>query len=246
MDLFNNLIFGFSVALSLQNLFYCFVGVLVGTLIGVLPGIGPLGTIAILLPITYSVSAGRGDDHARRHLLRRAIRRLDHGHPGEPARRNLVGGDLHRRLPDGAAGPRRPGARDRRHRLVLRRHRRHAAHCAVWAAARRHRAEIRRAGIFLADADGPRRRRRAGAGRHGEIDRDGGDRPAARHRRHRRQHRHAALQLRHLRTDRRHRLHRGGGRRVRGRRDRQQSRREPRAPRALRQGVGPVPDLGRT
>src|SRR5687768_5101399 len=56
MDLFGNLIFGFSVALSFQNLFYCFVGVLVGTLIGVLPGIGPLGTIAILLPITYSVS----------------------------------------------------------------------------------------------------------------------------------------------------------------------------------------------
>jgi TctA family transporter len=56
MDLFNNLFFGFSVALSLQNLLYCFIGVLVGTLIGVLPGIGPLGTIAILLPITYSVS----------------------------------------------------------------------------------------------------------------------------------------------------------------------------------------------
>ena len=56
MDLFNNLIFGFGVALSLQNLLYCFIGVLVGTLIGVLPGIGPLGTIAILLPITYSVS----------------------------------------------------------------------------------------------------------------------------------------------------------------------------------------------
>src|ERR671915_91696 len=56
MDLFNNLIFGFGVALSLQNLAYCFIGVLVGTLIGVLPGIGPLGTIAILLPITYSVS----------------------------------------------------------------------------------------------------------------------------------------------------------------------------------------------
>jgi TctA family transporter len=56
MELFNNLIFGFSVALSLQHLLYCFIGVLVGTLIGVLPGIGPLGTIAILLPITYSVS----------------------------------------------------------------------------------------------------------------------------------------------------------------------------------------------
>src|SRR5207244_9506549 len=56
MDLFNNLIFGFGVALSLQNLLYCLIGVSVGTLIGVLPGIGPLGTIAILLPITYSVS----------------------------------------------------------------------------------------------------------------------------------------------------------------------------------------------
>jgi putative tricarboxylic transport membrane protein len=56
MDLFGNLIFGFSVALSWQNLLYCLVGVTVGTLIGVLPGIGPLGTIAILMPITYGVS----------------------------------------------------------------------------------------------------------------------------------------------------------------------------------------------
>jgi TctA family transporter len=55
MDLFSNLIFGFGVALSWQNLLYCLVGVTVGTLIGVLPGIGPLGTIAILLPITYGV-----------------------------------------------------------------------------------------------------------------------------------------------------------------------------------------------
>ena len=56
MDLFGNLIFGFSVALSWQNLGYCLIGVTVGTLIGVLPGIGPLGTIAILMPITYGVS----------------------------------------------------------------------------------------------------------------------------------------------------------------------------------------------
>src|SRR6201989_1433402 len=55
MDLFHNLIFGFSVAVSLQNLLYCFIGVLVGTLIGVLPGIGPLATIAMLLPITFNV-----------------------------------------------------------------------------------------------------------------------------------------------------------------------------------------------
>src|SRR5881296_4019656 len=56
MELFNNLIFGFSVAFSLQNLVYCFIGVLVGTLIGVLPGIGPLATIAMLLPITFNVA----------------------------------------------------------------------------------------------------------------------------------------------------------------------------------------------
>ncbi len=56
MGLFDNLIFGFQVAVSLQNLLYCLIGVTVGTLIGVLPGIGPLGTIAMLMPITYSVS----------------------------------------------------------------------------------------------------------------------------------------------------------------------------------------------
>src|SRR3712207_8658079 len=55
MDLFSDLIFGFGVAFSLQNLLYCFIGVLVGTLIGVLPGIGPLATIAMLLPITFNV-----------------------------------------------------------------------------------------------------------------------------------------------------------------------------------------------
>jgi putative tricarboxylic transport membrane protein len=55
MELFHNLIFGFSVALSLQNLLYCFIGVMVGTLIGVLPGIGPMATIAMLLPLTYNV-----------------------------------------------------------------------------------------------------------------------------------------------------------------------------------------------
>jgi len=56
MELFHQLIFGFGVALSWQNLLYCLIGVSVGTLIGVLPGIGPLGTIAILLPITFNVA----------------------------------------------------------------------------------------------------------------------------------------------------------------------------------------------
>lgn len=48
---------GFEIAFQLQNLFYCFVGVFVGTLIGVLPGIGPSAAIALLLPITYNISA---------------------------------------------------------------------------------------------------------------------------------------------------------------------------------------------
>lgn len=56
MELFHNLIFGFSVAFSLQNLIYCFLGAMMGTLIGVLPGIGPMATIAMLLPITFKVS----------------------------------------------------------------------------------------------------------------------------------------------------------------------------------------------
>ncbi|HET7633753.1 MAG TPA: tripartite tricarboxylate transporter permease [Burkholderiales bacterium] len=53
--LFHNLILGFSVALSPANILYCFVGCLLGTLIGVLPGLGPLATIAILLPITFNL-----------------------------------------------------------------------------------------------------------------------------------------------------------------------------------------------
>jgi len=53
MELLENLALGFSVALTLENVLYCLVGCLLGTLIGVLPGIGPLPTIAMLLPITY-------------------------------------------------------------------------------------------------------------------------------------------------------------------------------------------------
>jgi putative tricarboxylic transport membrane protein len=55
MDLLANLHTGFGVALTLSNLMYCFVGVLLGTLIGVLPGIGPVATIAMLLPATFTL-----------------------------------------------------------------------------------------------------------------------------------------------------------------------------------------------
>ena len=57
MDVLNNLILGFTVAFSLQNLAYCFIGVLLGTLVGVLPGIGPLVTIAMLFPLTFTLPA---------------------------------------------------------------------------------------------------------------------------------------------------------------------------------------------
>ncbi|MCG7392180.1 tripartite tricarboxylate transporter permease [Microvirga sp. ACRRW] len=52
-DLLSNLSLGFSVALTLQNILLAFLGCLVGTLIGVLPGVGPIATIAMLLPITF-------------------------------------------------------------------------------------------------------------------------------------------------------------------------------------------------
>ena len=55
MDLFSNLALGFGVALTPINLLYALVGCVLGTLIGVLPGIGPVATIAMLLPATYAL-----------------------------------------------------------------------------------------------------------------------------------------------------------------------------------------------
>src|SRR5258705_1466287 len=52
-ELIQHLSLGFSVALTFQNLFFCFIGAMIGTLIGVLPGIGPVATLAMLLPTTF-------------------------------------------------------------------------------------------------------------------------------------------------------------------------------------------------
>ena len=57
MELLNNLAIGFQTALTLQNLLYAFGGALLGTLIGVLPGLGPVATIAMLLPSIYALDA---------------------------------------------------------------------------------------------------------------------------------------------------------------------------------------------
>lgn len=57
MELLDNLALGFGVAFTFQNLLYAFGGALLGTLIGVLPGLGPVATIAMLLPSIYSLDA---------------------------------------------------------------------------------------------------------------------------------------------------------------------------------------------
>lgn len=56
MDFLDHLALGLATALQAESLFYCFIGVLLGTFIGVLPGIGPTATIAMLLPVTYFLS----------------------------------------------------------------------------------------------------------------------------------------------------------------------------------------------
>ena len=55
MEILNNILFGFGHALTWTNLMYCAIGCIVGTLIGLLPGLGPLATISLLLPLTYSL-----------------------------------------------------------------------------------------------------------------------------------------------------------------------------------------------
>ncbi len=60
MDIATNLFLGFATAIEPHNLLYCFVGVLLGTLVGVLPGIGPMGAMSLLLPVTFGLSPVTG------------------------------------------------------------------------------------------------------------------------------------------------------------------------------------------
>ena len=55
METLSNLAFGFGVAFTWQNIVYCFIGCFLGTLVGVLPGIGPVATVAMLLPFTFGL-----------------------------------------------------------------------------------------------------------------------------------------------------------------------------------------------
>jgi putative tricarboxylic transport membrane protein len=57
MEIIDNLVFGFSHALTIHNLLLCAIGCVIGMLVGLLPGLGPLATISLLLPLTFSLPA---------------------------------------------------------------------------------------------------------------------------------------------------------------------------------------------
>ena len=124
MDLLNHLLIGFENAVTWTNLLYCFVGVTLGTLVGVLPGMGPVATVAMLLPITYAL-----DPSTALIMLAGIYYGAQYGGsttailvniPGEASA--VVSG----RPPPGACRPRRRCARHRRHRQL---HRRMLCHC---------------------------------------------------------------------------------------------------------------------
>ena len=60
METFNHIVNGLGVALMPINLWYTFVGVLIGTIVGILPGIGPSASIALLIPVTYGMDPASG------------------------------------------------------------------------------------------------------------------------------------------------------------------------------------------
>ena len=120
-------IFGIQVPLYI-NLFWCLMGAIIGTAIGVLPGVGPVATMALLLPVTYFLPA-----EGALIMLAGIYYGAQYGGSTTAILVNLPGEATSvvtcaRRLPDGAAGPRRPRARHRRHRLLLCRLRRHHRH----------------------------------------------------------------------------------------------------------------------
>ena len=149
MHILGSIIAGFGVALTPENFLYCLLGATFGTLVGVLPGIGPLTTIAMLLPLTFKMTPVAslimlsGIYYGAHHAGSTTAIMLNT--PGDP----IVAGDLPRRPSDGAPRTRRTGAVHRGDRIVFRRQFRRAADGAVLPAAGGGRAAVRRAGIHL-------------------------------------------------------------------------------------------------
>ena len=180
MDILANLSTGFATALQPLNLVYCFLGVLLGTLVGVLPGLGPVATIAMLLPATFALPP-----ESALIMLAGIYYGAQYGGSTTAILINLPGEsssivtalDGYRMAQQGRAGR---GAGDCRHRLVLRRHGgdvRDRLPCPALVGGG---PEIPGAGVFLADGAGPRRLDRPGAGLAHQGAGHGGAGPAAR------------------------------------------------------------------
>ncbi len=60
MEAFNNLMYGFSIALEPINILYVFAGVFAGTIIGMLPGLGPISALALMIPLTFGMEPSSG------------------------------------------------------------------------------------------------------------------------------------------------------------------------------------------
>ena len=78
METLQSLLIGFQTALTPTNLFVCVVGILIGTIVGALPGIGPTGAVAILLPASYSLGPAAALILSGGDLLRHPVRRHHH------------------------------------------------------------------------------------------------------------------------------------------------------------------------
>ena len=125
--------------LSRPTLWYAFLGCLVGHACRRFAGHRAAGRHFHPVAGDIRTECDAGHHHARRHLLRLAIWRLDHLDPDAHSGRSLVGDDLHRRLRDGKEGPRRRSALHCGGRLVDRRDLRRSGAYVGRAAARDHR-----------------------------------------------------------------------------------------------------------
>ena len=181
-------------------------GALIGTAIGVLPGVGPVATMALLLPVTYFLTP-----EGALIMLAGIYYGAQYGGsttailinvPG----RGIVGRHCARRLRHGEAGPIRSRTRHRCSRLVLCRNGRHLPDRARGAAVDQARAAVRTRGLLLAHGARARARHRHGVGIAAESLRHDLSRHAAGARWHRRQHRQYAVHVRHRRSFRRYRL----------------------------------------
>ena len=212
MDTLANLALGFETAMSLSNLLYCLIGVFLGTAVGVLPGIGPIATIAMLLPITFGLPPV-----SALIMLSGIYYGAQYGGSTTAILINLpgefvVGGDGTRWLSDGAPGQGRPGTGDGRDRIFHRWKYCDSAGRAVCAAPGGCCASLRSCRVLLADGARPCRFDRAGEWLAAARTRHDRRRSGAGARRHRRQLGHLALQPWLPATGRWHRLcrHRHG------------------------------------